>query len=321
VTSRDPSVEPLVWKDHEDAERLILGGESVLVSGPPGVGKSTLVSKCVLGLRAAGKRVQIVAKTHVAADVAGGDTVDHFVHRHVRNGGTSADVIVVDEVSMLNAALLIDLNHLTFRPKPVQWVLVGDFNQLLPRDDDLWRGGKLPAFEHSGLLKTMAGCNRSILRTFHRSDNAFHQEWFMSLAAVPRGSRVDQPLGLTARQLREAFPPENAVGFIAGTRLAPNNFVMSHAKRLRINALCNNADRESHPEAVFLSLEEYGGPAVVNAPQDVWVWPGMRMIAQCSGRMKLRNGREYTVLSVGQEVVLRHDPPGLEALVESEKRQ
>ena len=44
----------------------------------------------------------------------------------------------------------------------------------------------------------------------------------------------------------------------------------------------------------------------------------MRMIAQCAGRKKLRNGREYTILSIGQEVVLRHDPPGLEALVESE---
>jgi hypothetical protein len=165
VTSWDPTVEPLTWRDREDAESLILGGESVLVCGPPGVGKSTLVSKCVVGLRAAGKRVQIIAKTHVAADVAGGDTVDHFVHRHVRNGGTGADVIVVDEVSMLNAALLVDLNHLTFRPRPAQWVLVGDFNQLLPRDDDVWRGVRLPAFEHSDLLKTMAGCNRCTLKT------------------------------------------------------------------------------------------------------------------------------------------------------------
>jgi hypothetical protein len=43
----------------------------------------------------------------------------------------------------------------------------------------------------------------------------------------------------------------------------------------------------------------------------------MRLIAQCSGRKKLRNGREYTILSIDQDVVLRYDPPGLEALVEN----
>ena len=55
----------------------------------------------------------------------------------------------------------------------------------------------------------MADCNKSFLRKFHRSDNAFHQTWCMSLAAVPKGSRVDQPLKLTAKQLREAFPIQN----------------------------------------------------------------------------------------------------------------
>jgi nucleoside-triphosphatase THEP1 len=89
-----------VYQPDYDKE-LILNGGSCLVSGPPGVGKSAMVSECVSALRERGRTVQVIAKTHVAADVAGGDTVDRFEWKHVRQGGTRADVLVVDEVRLV----------------------------------------------------------------------------------------------------------------------------------------------------------------------------------------------------------------------------
>jgi hypothetical protein len=64
--------------------------------------------------------------------VAGGDTADHFVWRNVREGATGAHTIWVDEVFMLDIALLQDLNHASFREPPIQWILSGDFNQYEP---------------------------------------------------------------------------------------------------------------------------------------------------------------------------------------------
>ena len=69
-------------------------------------------------LEQAGRNVVIIAKTHNAALVAGGDTGDHFVWKHVREGGTGADTVWVDELSMLDIALLQDLNHLARRDPP-----------------------------------------------------------------------------------------------------------------------------------------------------------------------------------------------------------
>ena len=75
--------------------------------------------------------------THNAALVAGGDTCDHFVWKLVREGGTGVDTVWVDDVSMLDIALLQDLNHLARRDPPVQFILSGDSNTYEPLVNNL----------------------------------------------------------------------------------------------------------------------------------------------------------------------------------------
>ena len=98
-----------------------MAGHSIFVRGIAGTGKSHLIRETLIpALERRGKKIAIIAKTHNAAMVAGGDTADHWVWKHVREGGTGIDVVWVDEVSMLNAQLLCDLNHASFREPPIQ---------------------------------------------------------------------------------------------------------------------------------------------------------------------------------------------------------
>ena len=99
------------------------------VVGIAGVGKSHLIRACVKALEESGKTVRIVAKTHAAAEVAGGSTCDSFAYRYIREGCTGVDIVWCDEISMLGIELLKELSHLSLRDPPVQFILSGDFNQ------------------------------------------------------------------------------------------------------------------------------------------------------------------------------------------------
>jgi Cdc6-like AAA superfamily ATPase len=76
------------WIDLSDPDEALAHvprGSSLLVQGIAGTGKTHTIRQVLLpALEKQGKRVSIIAKTHVAAAVAGGATVDHFAWKHVR---------------------------------------------------------------------------------------------------------------------------------------------------------------------------------------------------------------------------------------------
>ena len=87
-----PEVVP-PWCEYNDtaATLALLSGDSLLVVGAPGTGKSYYVRELVKTLRKKGKVVDIIAKTHAAVCNfgVGAQTADHFVRKHVRSGGRS----------------------------------------------------------------------------------------------------------------------------------------------------------------------------------------------------------------------------------------
>jgi len=296
------------WNDVTEADIfdwVVNEHSSVFVRGIAGTGKSHLIRQTLIpALEARGKRVVVIAKTHNAALVAGGDTCDHFAWKHIREGGTGAYVIWVDEVSMLDARLLDDLNHASMRDPPIQWILSGDFNQYQPFFST-FRGSQVEkSFEDSALLRRLADCTRLTLTTCHRSDPALF-EWYASLAADPLGWRHSRPLSANVEEAIATFTPDRAAGFIPDTKLAPTNLVISHRRRVSINAQCNEATRRDHPEAVHFTLAEYEVECEsgTNHPQDAWFWPEMKVVACCKGR-KLRNGRAYYIQSIGDKQVI-----------------
>jgi hypothetical protein len=122
----------------------------------------------------------------------------------------------------------------------------------------------------------------------------------------PKGSRFGKPLEAVVGECRVEFLETKATGFLAGSRLAPTNLVISHKLRERLNAQCNAADVRGWTGAQEFTLEEFGIEPVANSnnPQDEWFWPGLHVVACCRGR-KLRNGRDYEILELGGKVVVQ----------------
>jgi len=295
------------WNDLETeaAKEHVRSGGSLCVLGLAGVGKSHLIREMVEELEVSGKKVVIVAKTHNAAQVAGGDTVDSFVWRHVREGATGADVIWVDQISMLDIGLLQDLNHASFRKPPIQWILSGDFNQYAPFFQSFLGKPVVKNFEESDLLHLLTGGNRLTLTQCRRSDEVLF-DWYASIVKSPLGRRHHQSIQETVAQARAEFTIAKAVGFIPGSRLSPTNLVISHRLREEVNSQCNMADVKGREGAQWLTKEEFKVTAVVgtNNPQDAFFWTGQCVVASCRGR-KLKNGREYEILELGETVALK----------------
>jgi hypothetical protein len=307
---------PREWQDISPEEALehVTHGGSLFVRGIAGTGKSHLIRETLIpALEAQGKKVISLAKTHAAAAITEGDTVDHFSWKHVKEGGTSVDVIWVDEVSMLDVDLLCDLSHVDFRDPPPQWILSGDFNQYLPFFN-YFRGRPFTkSFEGSSLLHQLAGHTRVTLTECRRSDE-FLFAFYSSL--IPGGSRHEKALRENVLEARQLFHPTKATGFIPGTALAPTNLVLSHKKRVDLNARCNAAEAKGKELVVHFRMEDFYSPEELqnldshgNQPQDAFFWPGLVVISRISNK-KVKNALPYRIVGFeGDKVSLA---PGMQ---------
>lgn len=144
--------EPELTETAEIARVLQLAGDgqSLLVTGRAGTGKSTLLRRVRTNLEESGKVVSLVAPTGIAALNVGGETLHrHFAFRpdllaSLRNYRppshlVDTDVLIVDEISMVRAdyfdMMSLALTRAKNNPEPFggcQVVLFGDLFQLPP---------------------------------------------------------------------------------------------------------------------------------------------------------------------------------------------
>ena len=101
----------------EEALELMQAGKGLLLVGSPGTGKTHWLRNAIASLRQAGKRVEIVAKTHAAVQNinSGAHTADHWVRKHVRAGGVHCHTLVVEELTQVNVQLWADLALCRFK--------------------------------------------------------------------------------------------------------------------------------------------------------------------------------------------------------------
>ena len=282
----------------------MLEKESLFVQGIAGTGKTTYCQGIVERLKAAGERVDVISKTHVASRRAGGVTADHWVRRHVVNGSPKCTVLWIDEISQIDVGLLLQICKLTFCAN-MRFILSGDFNQFAPIGNN-FRGTPVSetALQKSNLLHTLTSGNRVTLTECRRADKELF-DFYASL--VEGGARTQHPLRSVLAEARAAF---DFTGFCR------NNLVISHRKRITLNRQIN--EQLAPPSAVRL---EIGGRVLRgNSAQTMLIWPGIQLLgAVPTERKGIRNGCLYTVSAIDGETVCLQELPGVTLTFEQVK--
>lgn len=137
------------------ALEIMLSGESVLLTGPAGSGKTFLLNQFIRLSKASGKHVSVAATTGLAATHLGGTTIHSWAGigvsdflpsgfaEHISKGRREiiekTDVLIIDEISMLHDYRLdmVDEACRLVRRKDepfggIQIIMSGDFFQLPP---------------------------------------------------------------------------------------------------------------------------------------------------------------------------------------------
>lgn len=155
------------------ALEIMLSGESVLLTGPAGAGKTFVLNQFIRLAKAEGKHVSVTATTGLAATHLGGTTIHAWAGigvqddlpsgfaDHVSKGRREiiekTDVLVIDEISMLHDYRLdmVDTACRLVRKKPdvpfggIQVIMSGDFFQLPPINRGDGRAGGFVVYSNA----------------------------------------------------------------------------------------------------------------------------------------------------------------------------
>jgi hypothetical protein len=268
------------WREftRAQAREHVLAGGSLCVEALAGCGKSTFLRELAAELRAAKKKVQMIAVTHVATANLEDDfamTCSRFTFHYGRGKKNRPDVLCVDEVSMIDPYIYTHLNTIINHAR-CQCLFAGDWSQLPPVLSQ-YMGSPVHSMRDMPWLKERCGFNRLVLTECVRSDQRLH----VFYSAVAREIHVDiqDIVQLAHRQ----FPR------IADD--APINLVHSHVRRIAIIRDLQEKIRPAH--AIW--VEPVKSNAAHNHPQPLWLWEGMDLI--CSTRShNLRNQWTYKLV-------------------------
>lgn len=190
------------------AGRILEYGQSVLLTGPAGSGKTYVLNAFIRRARTAGKHVAVTATTGLAATHLSGSTIHAWsgigIHDSLppffaenlsqsrRETIIKTDILVIDEISMLHDYRL-DLVDQVLRlvrdvDRPfggIQVVLCGDFFQLPPINRGQSRSGSFVVNAHSWQELAPTIC---YLDEQHRQDD---QEFLKILQAL-RANEINQ---------------------------------------------------------------------------------------------------------------------------------
>ena len=286
--------------DQQCAMAVLQSGGNVFLTGEPGAGKTHTIRNFIAWLKEKGKEVAVTASTGIAASHLGGRTIHSWngigvkeslgqgdIEQILQKGKSVqrisvAEVLIIDEVSMLNGVILDSLDvlfrtvRLDARPfGGMQVVLVGDFFQLPP----VAREGGVPyAFESEAW-------NRAELKVCYLTEQYRQEdEAFLDLLrAIRKGEMADEHYALLQEQDSIANSEQEP------TILHSHNREVDRDNMVRLDALPGK-------QQVF-TMEKDGPKAVVEAMVKGCMSPEVLQVKEGAAVMFTKNDPEQVFVN------------------------
>ena len=232
------------------ALEIMLSGESVLLTGPAGAGKTYVLNQFIKLAKRDGKHVSVTATTGLAATHLGGTTIHSWAGigvldelpsgfaDHIAKGRREiiekTDVLIIDEISMLHDYRLdmVDDACRLVRKKPdvpfggIQVIMSGDFFQLPPINRDNSRQGGFVVHSNAWRELDPTIC---YLQEQHRQDD----EVLLDILNALRGGDIRRHHAEKLLARVDIQPPENALL----TELHTVNIDVDRMNETRLDAL------------------------------------------------------------------------------------
>lgn len=291
------------------ALEIMLAGESVLLTGPAGSGKTYVLNQFIKLAKHEGKHVSVTATTGLAATHLGGTTIHSWagigVHDdlpsgfadHISKGRREiiekTDVLIIDEISMLHDYRLdmVDEACRLVRKQPdipfggIQVIMSGDFFQLPPINRGDSRAGGFVVNSNVWRELDPAIC---YLDEQHRQDD----ETLLGILGAIRAGDVRRGHAETLLGRVEITPPEDLVL----TELHTTNIDVDSLNEKRLAGLEN--------EEIFYSQTTTGAANYVENLQRSVLAPATLRLKQGALVMAVKNdlSRRYVNGSLGTVV-------------------
>jgi ATP-dependent exoDNAse (exonuclease V) alpha subunit len=251
----------------EEIYEHVLNGNSCMINGAPGSGKSFIIKAMAIKLRLAGHDVQVLAPTNSAARILDGQTCHCFINRVANSRKPFQGIILIDEISMLSIGLISVLDQL--RAGHCRIICVGDFDQLPPVSNG-WRGQNVDPLilKDSTLLKRWTEHNMFILTRCRRSDQ-IHFDFYTGLP-----DNLQSAINLTMQRYKKRSKIDL-------------HLVISHRHRRELNTKEQELFSQGKMSILIPEHDESPYNCVIGTP----------IIGTCTNR-KIINGAFYEVINI-----------------------
>ena len=270
--------------------QLFLDHGGLLLTGAAGVGKSYIAHWILarLKLRRPGRKQLVMALRHCAAMLICGKTIQHYIMKYEKAGGSPAagTIVLIDESSEIQLHTWAVLAK--WKLMGVNFIIMGDFDGQLKPIFDSWQDAmKAKDIRTSRFLHELAGGLHVKLSKYRRGiDPKLFQDYtgLYKYADEPDPEVVQLMVEKVARRY-SAHDGEYSI-----------HLTTSHRKRVVLNSILNKIVASQKEQKLFVeSCGAKSGDTMV--PQDMWIWPGMELICYSQKYAKKYpvSGAVYTV--------------------------